>query len=170
MDNNGGGTRVLIALGVCFVIVVLLLFQGIGGTGAVHQKSSIVAGPTNTTSSNVNPNPERMYNVTFYDASHPPGCYYTQWAVEMDNVNKTESIVAPSRASQTGGGSSGNASVPEGVTFSVPSGVYNFALYPTAWIRYASAPGSNFAAGPTGAVMVTNSDVTIDVLTGGICG
>ena len=94
MDNNGGGTRVLIALGVCFVIVVLLLFQGIGGTGAVHQKSSIVAGPTNTTSSNVNPNPERMYNVTFYDASHPPGCYYTQWAVEMDNVNKTESIVA----------------------------------------------------------------------------
>jgi hypothetical protein len=87
----------------------------------------------------------------------------------MANLNKTESTMSPSGASQDEG-SSANASALESVTFSVSSGVYNFTLYPTAWIRYVSAAGSNFAAGPTGAVTVTNSDVTIDVLTGGVCG
>lgn len=170
MDDSGGRTRVLITMGAGLVIVVLLLVQGIGGTGAYGQRTSIAASPTNATSSNVTPNPERMYNVTFYDASHPPGCYYAQWAVEMANLNKTESTMSPSGASRDEGGSSANASVPESVTFSVPSGVYNFTLYPTAWIRYVSVPGSDFAVGPTGGVTVTNSDVTIDVLTGGICG
>lgn len=56
---------------------------------------------------------------------------------------------------------------PELVSFTVPSGVYPFTLYPNA-LHYVEPNGSE-SQGPAGSVTVINSGITIFVDTGALC-
>jgi hypothetical protein len=109
---------------------------------------------TSTHSTSTRGTSQALYNITFYEAAHPPGCYVYTWSVEMAGMNKTIS---------------GYGSSPENVTFSVPNGVYPFTLYPSQWMGVSPPYGPVNASGPPWSVTVASTDIIITV-TGGMVG
>lgn len=101
------------------------------------------------------------------------GCgpsYIEEWGVRLGNLTITQPPNIELAQIPEGGYNASGGFQLTTITFSVPSGTYQFALYPTAFLR---PPDNNTAVGDLhgsgGTVTVTNSDVTIDTLSGEVC-
>jgi hypothetical protein len=176
MKASGLNTRnvllaVFVALTVVFASVAAALYLG-GGTARTistyYTTRTVIAGTASLTAFP----PGTLYDVTFKEGL---GCggYIEQWGVQLGNLTITQPPnIQLSQISENGYNASGKFDLTT-ITFSVPSGTYPFTLYPT---RFSSAPYNNTAvgdihgpSGSSGIVTVTDTNVTVDTLSGEMC-
>ena len=159
---------VFVALTVVFASVAAGLYFG-GGTARTtstyYATSTIIAGTTSLTGFPSG----KLYDVTFKEGL---GCggYIEEWGVQLGNLTITQAPnIQLSQIPENGYNASGKFDLTT-ITFSVPSGTYPFTLYPTA---FSSPPYNNTAVGNLrgsgGTVTVTDTNVTIDTLSGEMC-
>jgi hypothetical protein len=183
INRNGDNDVVMvsprkkIALGAAIALLAILVVQlsTTGESGVARSvstgtgSSSTVTTSTAIESSVVSSVTAQKYNVTFYDSGpcgsvYPPTSsgdeYYTEWGVQLGSWNMTEpSNMTLSQIAESQSTESSAAFNLTSIVFSVPPGVYSFALYPT--ILRVGSPDGIQTGGVDGLVNVVNSDVKV---------
>jgi hypothetical protein len=167
-----GRVGLFVGVGAGLLIAGLLIVQAVSINNLLETNTETVvtssrSTPTSATSSS---SPSvvgsvGLHYVTFYDsgpcgANATWGAHLTEWGVQLGNRTRTEPPnIALSEIPEDGYSADSSFNMTR-IVFLVPSGVYNFTLYPTAFMRVGSSNGTA-TGGSTGTTTVTNSDVNV---------
>jgi len=167
--SGRSGAGLLVGIGAGLLIAGLLVVQAVSSSGGLGTSlgtavvSSTVA--PSTTGSSASATAQGLHYVTFYDggtcgANSTWGAHITEWGVRLGNRTRTVPSNITLSEIPEDGYSADTAFNTTRIVFLVPSGTYDFTLYPTAFMRVGSSNGTQLG-GSTGTVMVTNSDVAV---------
>jgi hypothetical protein len=170
LATDAKGRRVLLAgVAAGILIAALLMVQAVSSSGGFAANTSSASSSsltmTNSTTSTSASTGGGFHYVTFYDggpcgANSTWGAHLTEWGVQLGNKTRTEPPNINLSSIPEDGYSADSSFNMTRIVFLVPSGVYNFTLYPTAFMRVGSANGT-VLGGFAGTVTVTNSDVSV---------
>jgi hypothetical protein len=171
-----GNAGVLIGVGVGLAIALLLVIQAVSSSGGVGTGATTSGVPSTSTSTSTSSmsvftstvtnssaasSSESFHYVTFID-SESCGDYLTEWGVQLGNRSITvpANVTISELQNQSRSISYFSPFNYTTIVFLVPSGVYNFTVYPTSILAIGTSNGSELG-GPTGVITVTDSDMTV---------